>query len=161
MDWCRENTHPFQTDTLFDEIHEESFGINTDAWFLEKDGVFTINDFIHDFSQLCSTFELYYALEQLEKGNDYPARHLLYEGRFEGGLSIFEKYKGLLENETPIKYFDKYLQEGEQPFARNPLDDYYDMLLQRLLSCFPDFHMRLKANPRWSCGIFSRCAICI
>lgn len=147
MDWCRENTHPYQIDYLYDEIHEEGFDIKTDAWLLEKDGIFTINDFVHDLAPLCNAFALYHALDQLEIGNDYPARHLYYEGRFEDGLSIFEKYKGILDGETPIKYFDKYLQEGEQPFVKNPLDD-YDMLLQRLLSCFPDFRMRLKINPR-------------
>lgn len=154
MDWCRVNTHPYQIDTLYDEIHEEGFDINTVAWFLEKDGIFTINDFINDLSKLSNTFELYYALDQLQNGNDYPARHLYYEGRFEDGLSFFEKYKGLLEDETPIKYFDKYLQEGELTFVKNPLDD-YDMLLQRLLSCFPDFRMRLKINPRDGRVLFS------
>lgn len=148
INWCKENTHPYSIDDLYDMLSADDFDISQFGFLVEKDGIFEINEFIRDLSYVYHTFTFYYAINKLRCGNDLFARNLYYEGRFYDGYFFFEKYKvRLLDGEENGPDEVSYEDNSVRSFAENPLDD-YQYLQNTLMSLFPEFRMKLKVNPR-------------
>ena len=166
--WCLENMHPYSVDFIYSELNE-NFDINTfDAEMVEKDGIFEINEFLHDLGKLYNAVMYYVALEGVCVGDDEVAYDLSQEGKFFEGYSFFEKYKHskvdvpdellgdihsredlLAEMKRVNEYVNSHpaekVPEGE--FATTPYDD-YESLRDTLIDIIPDFNMRLKVDPR-------------
>lgn len=149
--WCRENTHPYQIDHLYDIMVDTDF-----QGQIGNEGIFAIDDFVRDLSHLFHTFAFFHALEELKRGNDQPARELYYEGRFDDGYPFFEKYyhgrRVTITDEADAKMEEllgltEYVGKKANVWPCNPLDE-LDVLRGTLLSLFPEFHMKLKVNPR-------------
>lgn len=150
MNWCIENTHPYSIDAIYDMLSADDFDIDQLGFLVEKDGTFGTNDFIRDLSYVYHTFLFYYALEKLLGGNDEFARSLYYEGRFYDGYSFFEKYYAEPQSADQTGKMGALLgtdEVGEDTHVRSPKDD-VEYLQKTLLSLFPEFHMKLKVNPR-------------
>lgn len=145
-DWCKENTHPYRIDDLYDLLSITDLDIEQLGLMAEKDGIFEIDEFIRDLSYVYHTFAFYFALDSILRGNDQYARDLYYEGRFYDGLLFFEKYR-VRSSKTEGAESDKEDSDTHKPFIKYVLDDFAD-LQNLLLSLFPEFQMKLKVNPR-------------
>lgn len=168
-DWCVKNTHPFQIDLLYEELTDEQYEYTDCSQLVMRDGIFEVNDFLHDLEALYHTTCYYYALLKLRCGDDSYANHLYYEGKLSDGYSFFEKYKNeetmirksdntvidrleLLkemreENKTLKDLVDNNAIYHDRPFLQNPLDD-YKHLQDVLLGLFPEFRMTLRRDSK-------------
>ena len=118
IEWFLENMHPYSVDFIYSELNE-NFDINTfDAEMVEKDGIFEINEFLHDLGKLYNAVIYYVALEDACIGDD----EITYD------LSQEEKF-------------------FESKFTTTPHDD-YESLRDTLIDIIPDFTIKLKVDPR-------------
>lgn len=146
VDWCKENTHPYRIDYLYDLLLEPDYEIAQLRFLVEKEGIFEINEFIRELANVYHTFAFYFALDSVKRGNDQYARDLYYEGRFYDGFPFFEKYRvRSLESEGTEP--GKGNSDIQKSYINRVLADYADLQM-KLLSLFPEFQMKLKANPR-------------
>ena len=165
MDWCHRVAHPYFVDELATLMSEDEFDLAHESFFIERDGIFDVNDFMHDLGKLYQVASFAFALDMILKGYDDAAFNLADEGRYFEGVPFLEKYKGELPemsdeiDDTPITPEDliKEMQEAsrnappvhrntiEEGFATLPYDDYY-ILRDKLVDMMPDFRMCLKVN---------------
>lgn len=176
VDWCVRNTHPYQIDTIYDELTDEQYEYKDCSQLVMRDGIFEVDEFMHDLESLYNTTCFYHALLKLKQSNDSFARHLYYEGKFSDGYPFFEQYKGaalirrvadasaigrldLLEEmqaeNAALKSSeaDDTLYE-EKPFLQDPLND-YKYLQDVLLGLFPEFRMVLRRDAKTKRVIFA------
>lgn len=168
-DWCSEHTHPYEIDSLYDLVKSVGNDYDTFSPIIMKDGIFAVEDFMHDLEALYHTTCFHHAILQLINENDSYARALYYEGRFSDGYSFFEKYKrpaitiqgrehysdDLLEEmqldlkaaEPESDVPDSDVPSSEHPFLQNPLHD-LEYLHATLISLFPEFRMKLRKDPK-------------
>ena len=165
MNWCQRVAHPYFVDELAALMSEDEFDLAHESFFIERDGIFDVNDFMHDLGKLYQVASFAFALDMILKGYDDAAFNLADEGRYFEGVPFLEKYKGELPemsdeiDDTPITPDEliKEMQEAsrnappvhrntiEEGFATLPYDDYY-ILRDKLVDMMPDFRMRLKVN---------------
>ena len=132
-DWCRNNIHPYDNDSLCEILESEKNAHITFMDIIEKDATFSIKRFIKDLCDLGTVFELYYTLDSLKyEGNVNNARNLYYEGRLRDSLSFLERYS-------------KY--EDDKEYKAHVLEDYNDLIF-KVIDMFPDFRMRLKLDKK-------------
>ncbi len=132
-DWCRNNIHPYDIDSLCEILESEKFAHITYRDIIEKDATFSIKRFIKDLCDLGTVFELYYILDNLKyEGNVKNARNLYYEGRLRDSLAFLERYS-------------KY--EDDKEYRAHVLEDYNDLIF-KVIDMFPDFRMRLKLDKK-------------
>lgn len=92
-DWCRNNIHPYDIDSLCEILESEKNAHITFMDIIEKDATFSIKRFIKDLCDLGTVFELYYTLDSLKyEDNVNNARNLYYEGRLRDSLYFLERY---------------------------------------------------------------------
>lgn len=131
--WCRENIHPYDIDSLCDEIKNGNF---MDACFLERlqrRAAVDVTDFISDLCKLGTAFEYYDVLQKLRYShNVVSGRSLYYEGKICDSLPFLEKYRRYADDAEYLEHFNA---------------DYNDRVFD-LLEMFPDFKMRVKQNPK-------------
>ncbi len=166
--WCKANMHPYNIDDIYASLNDR-FDINSfDAKLVEKDGTFSLSDFMDDLGKLYNAVLFYIALEGVCVADDDAAYNLSKEGKYFEGYSYFEKYKraavtvpdeiltggntydDLLEDmQRANDYIESHPadQPAEGEFATTPYDD-YEELRDCLISIIPDFKIRLKADPR-------------
>ena len=165
MNWCNRVAHPYFVDELSTLMGEDEFDLAHESFFIERDGIFDIRDFMHDLGKFYQVASFAFALDMMEKGYDDAAFDLAEEGRYFEGVPFLEKYKAELpdaggeKDYSPITPDDliKEMQEAsrnappvrantrEEGFARVPFDD-YEELRDKLIDMMPDFRMRLKVN---------------
>lgn len=132
-DWCRNNIHPYDIDSLCEMLESEKNAHITFMDIIEKDATFSIKRFIKDLCDLGTVFELYYILDNLKyEGNVANARSLYYEGRLRDSLAFLERYS-------------KY--EDDKEYKAHVLEDYNDLIF-KVIDMFPDFRMRLKLDKK-------------
>lgn len=172
IDWCRKYSHPYNIDFIHSEINDKNFDIATDYFLLEKDGRFTIDEFMQDLGKLYNAMRFYMALEGVFVGEENNAYKLYSQGRFFEGLPFFEKYKYFLpkmdidyssakgdllkEMQLESEYLEAHPMEElpEGVFAQEPFDD-YERLRDALMDIIPDFKMRLKLDAASNKMVFS------
>ena len=121
-DWCRNNIHPYDIDSLCETLESEKNAHITYRDIIEKDATFSIKRFIKDLCDLGTVFELFYILDNLKyEGNVKNARNLYYEGRLRDSLAFLERSR--------------------------VLEDYNDLIF-KVIDMFPDFRMRLKLDKK-------------
>ena len=167
MEWCQRVAHPYFVDALAALMSEDEFDLAHESFFIERDGIFDVRDFMHDLGKLYQVASYAFALDMILKGYDDVAFNLADEGRYFEGVPFLEKYKGELPetndeiDDTPITPDDiiKEMQEASRnapPVHRNTIEDgfatlpYYDyyILRDKLVNMMPDFRMRLKVNKK-------------
>ena len=132
-DWCRNNIHPYDIDSLCEILESEKNAHITYRDIIEKDATFSIKRFIKDLCDLGTVFELFYILDNLKyEGNVANARNLYYEGRLRDSLAFLERYS-------------KY--EDDKEYRDHVLEDYNDLIF-KVIDMFPDFRMRLKLDKK-------------
>lgn len=132
-DWCRNNIHPYDIDSLCELLESEKFAHITYRDIIEKDATFSIKRFIKDLCDLGTVFELFYILDNLKyEGNVKNARNLYYEGRLRDSLAFLERYS-------------KY--EDDKEYRARVLENYNDLII-KVIDMFPDFRMRLKLDKK-------------
>jgi len=130
-DWCRNNIHPYDIDSLCEILESEKNAHITFMDIIEKDATFSIKRFIKDLCDIGTVFELYYTLDSLKyEGNVNNARNLYYEGRLRDSLSFLERYSK---------------DEDDKEYKAHVLEDYNDLIF-KVIDMFPDFRMRLKLD---------------
>ena len=167
LDWCKEHMHPYNIDYIYEDLHNDKFDPNSfDIETLERECIFSIDDFMKDLGHLYVTFLFYRALEGICVADEEDAYYFYKEGKYFETSSHFERFKyypsktpdldvssagGDIVNEMEIygEYENKYTltkaPEGE--FGTEPYDE-YEKLRDILLDRFPNVTMRLKVNPK-------------
>jgi hypothetical protein len=102
-DWCRNNIHPYNIDSLYEMLDSEKFAHITYMDLIQNDATFHVDQFIKDLCSLGTVFELYFALRRVKyyEEIDY-ARNLYYEGRLCDSLAFLERY-GQYEDDEEYK----------------------------------------------------------
>ncbi len=132
-DWCRNNIHPYDIDSLCEILESEKNAHITYRDIIENDATFSLKRFIKDLCDLGTVFELYYILDNLKyEGNVVNASNLYYEGRLRDSLAFLERYS-------------KY--EDDKEYKARVLEDYNDLIF-KMIDMFPDFRMRLKLDKK-------------
>ena len=160
----KENMHPYGIDELYKRLSEGDFDISGfDAELIERDGTFSLTDFMKELGDLYAAVRFYIALNAVAIGEDEEAFEMAHEGRHFATLPFLERYKhpepvapdidvssagGELLKEMQL--YNKYLEEHPQEYLsclyREPYDDFNE-LRERLIECIPDFRLRLKLDP--------------
>ncbi|MBQ7444322.1 MAG: CGNR zinc finger domain-containing protein [Clostridia bacterium] len=132
-DWCRNNIHPYYIDDLCDIIESADFKNPNIYERLRGDASFLVSKFVHDLSNLGSTFEYYDVLNKVYLEHDASAgRKLYYEGRIRESIPLLEKYKQYTDD-------DEYIKQ---------ISAKYDSLMKGVITLFPAVKMNLKQNNR-------------
>jgi hypothetical protein len=132
-DWCRNNIHPYNIDSLYEMLNSEKFAHITYMDLIKKDATFYINQFAKDLCCLGTVFEFYYALSKVKYyGEVEYARNLYYEGRLCDSLAFLERYR-------------QY--EDDEEYKSRLLEHYNDHIMQ-VIDMIPDFRMRLKFDKK-------------
>ena len=163
IDWCNRVAHPYFVDELNALMVSKQFDITTDYHWVEKDGIFDINDFMRDLEKFYQAASFAFAIDQMMKEEYGAAFALSSDGRYFSGVPFFEKYRykfpAVEKCYDPISPTDliKEMQDSmaslgdihantvEEGFARLPLGD-YARLRDKLIDMIPDFRLRLKVN---------------
>ena len=174
IEWCRTHCHPYNIDGIYSYMNDPAFNINEDSYWLTKDGVFSIDEFMEELGKLYNSVRFYMALEGVYVAEEDAAYDLYSEGKHFEGLPFFERYKYTV-TEPDIDYSsaggdllkemqldsayreahpDEYAPSPEGTFAREPFDD-YENLRNTLIETIPDFKMRLKVDPKTNRLTFS------
>ena len=168
LNWCTIHMHPYRIDEIYTLYScEADIGMEMAGKIAARDGIFAIDQFMADLGRLYYAARLKRALDGVAIAEEEDAYNLYAEGRFFEAPAVFEKYKNrtpivpdeLIENGGDINIVDAMQLERqheashpqepvpEGAFAEEPYDD-YESLRERLLECFPDFRLRLKAHPK-------------
>ena len=167
LQWCKDNMHPYQIDTVFDVL-QNADGIDMDVigHMAAQDGAFLISQFMKDLGNLYYAARLKLALDGVRIADEDTAYDLYQVGRFFEAPTVFEKYKhasvdvpdsvfegleeddllGHMARESEYEKSHPTEQPGDHEFAREPYDD-YEELRDRLIDVFPSFKLRIKADP--------------
>ena len=165
LDWCKEYMHPYGIDALYSGITDESFDVTGfDAELVERDGIFSLHDFMRELGDLYNAVRFYTALNAVAIGDDDAAFEMQHEGRHFETLPFLDKYlhrepaypeidysaaKGDLLSEMQITkaYLETHPEAKSFGHFREPYDD-FDELRKTLIECIPDFRLRLKLDPK-------------
>jgi ssDNA-binding Zn-finger/Zn-ribbon topoisomerase 1 len=172
-EFCKNIAHPYDIDSLYSTLSEVDITAGENGYWVERDGMFGVSGFIHDLGRLYVAAQFYFALKDECSGNSDQAFNMATEGKFFEGLPFFERYKreepekqeSVPETDTLgdiveiMKAYAKLrkkpdIEEPPTSFAREPFD-YYEELRDILIDIIPDFHMRLKLNPKNNSVVFA------
>ncbi len=173
IEFCKKVAHPYSIDSLYTMLLNEQITAAEDGFMIEKEAMFSVSYFMHDLKNFYTAAQFYFALKSECAGYGEYAFDLASEGKFFDGLPFFEKYKleRCFEEHEPVrdetstddlikemkadrKKAAKQALEETTSFVREPFD-YFDELRDQLIDIIPDFHMRLKVNPRNNNVIFA------
>ena len=171
VEWCRNVAHPYNIDFIYKGLSDENYDIDEDGYFISKDGIFSIDEFMTDLGNLYQAARFYTALEDVCFDDENAAYNLYKDGRHFDGLPFFERYKhpqdvpdidyssagGDLLKEMQLdsahrKVYD--IPESDGEFDHTPYDD-YEKLRDTLIDMIPDFRIRLKVDPKTEKLVFS------
>ena len=163
IDWCNRVAHPYFVDELNALMVSKQFDITTDYHWVEKDGIFDINDFMHDLEKFYQAASFAFAIDQMMNESDDAAFALASDGRYFSSVPFFEKYRYSVPKVEkcydPISPTDllKEMQDSmaslgeihantvDEWYAHPPFGD-YAKLRDKLIDMIPDFRLRLKVN---------------
>lgn len=170
--WCKENMHPYGIDELYKRLNEADFDISGfDAELIERDGTFSVTDFMKELGDLYAAVRFYIALNAVAIGEDEEAFEMAHEGRHFATLPYLERYLHreplqpdidvssaggdlLKEMQLYREYLGQHPEEEKAGQYKEPYDD-FDSLRERLIECIPDFRLRLKLDPKSEQVVFA------
>lgn len=169
LNWCKKNAHPYAVDFMYEGLKDKSFDADQLGFLIEKDGAFSIDQFMRDLERLYHAVSLNLAFDQMCAGNDDPAYNLSEDGRHFSGLPFFEKFRydpddtpaldytpagGDLLKEMQMDAAARGTQGASDYFVRVPFDE-YESLQELMVDIMPSFHLRLKIDPKTRKAVFS------
>ena len=173
IEFCKTVAHPYDIDSLYTTLTEIDVTDDKNSYWVERDATFSVSDFMHDLGRFYVAAQFFFALKAECAGVSDPAFNLATEGKFFEGLPFFEQYKreepeehesipeiDALDDIVEIMQAYAKLKKPAEPagppteFARQPFD-YYNDLRDTLIDIMPDFHMRLKMNPKNNSVVFA------
>lgn len=174
IDFCKTVCHPYYIDELYSTMTQTAFDYTREGQMLEKDAMFSVSDFMRDLGNFYTAAQFYFAFKDVCSGDGEKAFRLAQEGKFFEGLPFFEKYKheenfreyvtNYDENITPRELLAEMVADAEERnrksreditwFAAEPAD-YDEEILNTLIDIMPDFHMRLKRDPKNNQVVFA------
>ena len=173
IEFCKKVAHPYSIDSLYSMLLNEQVTATEDGFMIEREAMFSVSYFMHDLKNFYTAAQFYFALKAECAGYGEYALDLASEGKFFDGLPFFEKYKleRCFEKHEPVKdetstddmikemkadrkKAAKQVPEETISFVREPFD-YFDELRDQLMDIIPDFHMRLKVNPKNNNVVFA------
>lgn len=169
IEWCKQYGHPYAIDSLHAYLTDPQYNLEEDGRFVEKDGIFSIDDFMHDLERFYQAMRMHFAFEQMCLGYSEAALNLYEDGRHFAGLPFFEQYKfdpddypefdylsaeGDLLKEMELDAEATEDREHADGFMREPFD-YYEELQEIIADMIPDFRIRLKVDPRTRKMVFA------
>lgn len=155
--------HPYGIESLYRGLTDESFDIESfDAELIERDGRFSLHDFMKELRDLYNAVRYYIALNAVAVGDDDAAFEMQHQGRHFETLPFLERYQHpehvhpdidysfangdlLKEMQLDSEFFEKHPEEKNSGHYREPYDD-FDELRENLIECIPDFRLRLKLD---------------
>ena len=173
IQFCKTIAHPYDIDSLYTTLTQVDITAGKNGYWVERDAMFSVSDFMHDLGRFYVAAQFFFALKAECAGASDPAFNLATEGKFFEGLPFFEQYKreepeklepipeidaldDIVEIMKAYAKLEKKAQAVEPPtsFARQPFD-YFNDLRDILIDIIPDFHMRLKMNPKNNSVVFA------
>jgi len=171
IEFCTGIAHPYFIDSVYSLLTEEQIDLIDDKEMLERDAMFSPSIFMRELESFYKAAQFYFALKLVCLGDD--PMDISEDGKFFDGLPFFEKYKmGENPHEKELQKeritSDQLLAEMTADrkkkkekgyevatyYVREPFD-YYEELRDQLIDLIPDFHMRLKVNPKNNQVIFA------
>lgn len=164
--------HPYGIDELYKRLNEADFDISGfDAELIERDGTFSVTDFMKELGDLYAAVRFYIALNAVAIGEDEEAFEMAHEGRHFATLPYLERYLHreplqpdidvssaggdlLKEMQLYREYLGQHPEEEKAGQYKEPYDD-FDSLRERLIECIPDFRLRLKLDPKSEQVVFA------
>lgn len=166
IEFCTQVTHPYDIDGIYAEITDPGFDWKTDHCWINRETVFSPEDFMNDLRRFYSCARFYFALKDICRAYEEHLDQLSKEGRCFDGLPYFERFKyaelfrEIPKTVMPVSPKDllaemeaenaKQKAESEEKnggFVEEPFD-HIEELQDRLIDSIPDFRMRLKRNPK-------------
>lgn len=166
LEWCKEYAHPYAIDFIHAGLTDKNFDLDTMWFLLERDGTFSIEQFMDDLEKFYQAASMHFAFEQMCMANDDAAYCLSEDGKHFAGLPFFDKFRYDPESVPEVDYSSaggdllKEMQldavvmaEAEENnmdnegFVRIPFDE-YEQLQEAMIDLIPDIHIRLKIDPR-------------
>ena len=78
----------------YELLTDEQYEYKDCSWFIVRDGIFEVQEFLDGLEGLYHNICFYNALQELKCGDDSFSQHLYYEGKFSDGYSFLERHKG-------------------------------------------------------------------
>lgn len=178
LNWCKKYSHPYGIEFIHAGLADEDFSAEQLGFLVERDGRFSIAQFMQDLEKLYQATQFSFALDRLCADDESVALALHIDGKHFEGLPFFNQYRFDPDDAPFISYGDaegdllKEMQmereaqmeydadneawgiEAGEGFARDPLED-YEALRQQLLDLLPSFNLRLKTDPKTCKAVFA------
>lgn len=183
LEFCKDVAHPYDIDTLYLALTEDELNVERDGKRISEVATFPVADFKRDIERFYHGAKLYFTLRQIADGDDCDYFSLSEDGRhFDGiyGFDIFrnpvmpqteqddtdndfvpitrDDWKKLFaEAEADRKKYERFLEEHRNDLWRytpHPIEEFYKFR-NKLLEMIPDFHMRLKVDPKTDKVVFA------
>ena len=93
IQFCKTIAHPYDIDSLYTTLTEVDITAGKNGYWVERDAMFSVSDFMHDLGRFYVAAQFFFALKAECAGASDPAFNLATEGKFFEGLPFFEQYK--------------------------------------------------------------------
>lgn len=171
IDFCKSVAHPYDIDFLYEYLSDGQVNYERDGKLISQRAMFPSARFKRDIENFYYGARYYFALRKIADGEDYDIDELAEDGaRFDGlrWPSTYPKIdmpvkdedfdpteeitadQLIAEMEQGRAEYERFLKERKKDlykYERDAIDDFYK-LRDGLLDIIPDFHMRLKTNPK-------------
>lgn len=171
IDFCKSVAHPYDIDFLYEYLSDGKINYERDGKLISQRAMFPSARFKRDIENFYYGARYYFALRKIADGEDYDIDELAEDGaRFDGlrWPSTYPKVDMPVKNgnfdpteeitadqliaemEQDRAEYERFLKEHKKDlykYEREAIDDFY-RLRDGLLDIIPDFHMRLKTNPK-------------
>ena len=169
--FCKEIAHPYDIDWLYEYLSDGKVNYKRDGKRISEEAMFPVAKFKRDIENFYYGARYYFALRKIADGEDYDIKEITEDGAYFDGVRLLTKYPRVVMPVADEKYdsteeitadkliqgmeedrkaYEKFLKEHKKDlykYERDDIDDFYK-LRDGLLDIIPDFHMRLKANPK-------------
>ena len=184
IDFCKNVAHPYDIDTIYEILSGEELSIEHEGNLISDDAQFPASRFKRDIENFYHGAQFFFALRQLSDGEDYDYNSLSEAGRHFDGLYVFDRYHIPIMPEDPdkvtkinryspmsrddwkkefkkiaaenrkYKHFIEEHKDDLEQYMRDPIYEFYT-LRGKLMDMIPDFHMRLKIDPKTDKVVFA------
>ena len=182
IEFCLSVAHPYYIDTVYEILSEEKLSIEREGNLISNEAMFPVEEFKRDLEYFYNGARCYFALRQISDGEDCDYLSLWEDGRHFDGIQLFNKYRHPVmpkqdddENDDielegrdfwkkqfakaaeEREAYEKFLEDHKDELYKyilDPIDDFYDLRGQ-LMEMIPDFHMRLKVDPKTDKVVFA------
>lgn len=183
VEFCRTVAHPYDIDTLYPALTAKKLNVDRDGKWISEEAMFPVADFKRDIERFYHGAKLYFTLRRIADGDDCDYLSLSEDGRHFDGIYGFDKFgtpvmpeteqdnmnedfgpltrddwkKVFAEAEADRKKYEQFLEEHRNELLRytpHPIEEFYEFR-NKLLEMIPDFHMRLKVDPKTDKVVFA------